>query len=211
LFSTGGFLGALRILETGEVALAGFSSQVGSGVFVSADDGYLHFDLTFDFDSGVMTGFLEGAGIVQMPFDSAQTQLSGVAAVTMITPQSDAISVDNLVVSKLCPELGLDDDSDGTCDDSDNCPFFSNPLQSDTDQDGRGDACECTDQNGDGENTVADLVAINLAIFNPSLVTPLCDGNNDGVCNVSDIIAANIEIFSPTNTSTCARQPVPGP
>jgi hypothetical protein len=26
-----------------------------------------------------------------------------------------------------------------------------------------------------------------------------------------DSLAANIEIFSPTNTSTCARQPVPGP
>jgi len=65
--------------------------------------------------------------------------------------------------------------------------------------------------NGDGRNTVSDLVAINVAIFNPALVTPLCDGNNDGKCDVNDIIAANTEIFSPGNTSTCARQPVPGP
>jgi hypothetical protein len=28
---------------------------------------------------------------------------------------------------------------------------------------------------------------------------------------VNDILAANIEIFSPTSTSTCTRQPVPGP
>jgi hypothetical protein len=41
--------------------------------------------------------------------------------------------------------------------------------------------------------------------------SPLCDRNNDGLCNVLDIIAANVEIFSPGNTSTCARQPVPGP
>jgi len=104
-----------------------------------------------------------------------------------------------------------DGDGDGVCDDTDNCPLFPNPDQLDTDADRRGDACECTDQNGDGLNTVADLVAINLAIFNPALVTPLCDGDNDDLCNVSDIIAANVEIFSPTNTSTCARQPVPGP
>jgi hypothetical protein len=81
----------------------------------------------------------------------------------------------------------------------------------DTDADGRGNECECSDQNGDGRNTVADLVAINLAIFNPAQATPLCDGNGDGLCRVSDIVAANAEIFSPTSTSTCPRQPIPGP
>jgi hypothetical protein len=71
--------------------------------------------------------------------------------------------------------------------------------------------CECSDQNRDGRNTVADLVAINQAIFGLIPVSPLCDGNNDNNCNVSDIVAANLEIFSPTSTSTCARQPFPSP
>jgi hypothetical protein len=118
-------------------------------------------------------------------------------------------SVDN------CPGLSnpsqSDGDADGAGDACDNCPFHASADFADTDGDGRGDACECTDQNGDGQNTVSDLVAINTAIFNPTLVTPLCDGNNDTLCNVNDIIAANVEIFSPTNTSTCSRQPVPGP
>jgi hypothetical protein len=105
----------------------------------------------------------------------------------------------------------LDADGDGLSDDSDDCPFFAQTAQGDVDLDGRGNQCECTDQTGDGQNTVADLVAINVAIFNPSLATPLCDGNGDGQCNVADIVAANIEIFSPTNTSICARQPVQGP
>jgi hypothetical protein len=105
----------------------------------------------------------------------------------------------------------VDGDADGSFDQVDDCPYFANADQRDTDADGRGDACECTDQNRDGRNTVADLVGINLAIFNPLLASPLCDGNNDGQCNVADIIAGNLEIFSPTNTSTCARQPVPGP
>jgi hypothetical protein len=104
-----------------------------------------------------------------------------------------------------------DTDSDGVPDATDNCPFYSFPNQLDTDHDGRGNVCECTDQNGDGQNTVSDLLAISQAIFTPALVTPLCDGNNDAQCNVSDIIAGNIEIFSPMNTSTCSRQPVPGP
>ena len=99
-----------------------------------------------------------------------------------------------------------DRDGDGIPDASDNCPYYANPNQSDVDQNGRGDLCECSDQNGDGRVDVRDLVAINLAIFNPALATPLCDGNNDGSCDVRDIIAANRSIFSP-KTSTCARQP----
>jgi hypothetical protein len=102
-------------------------------------------------------------------------------------------------------------DCDGLADSVDNCPFHASPNTTDADGDGRGDVCECGDQNGDGRNTVADLVAINLAIFNPSLATPLCDANNDGQCNVGDIVAANVEIFTPTSTSVCSRQPVPGP
>jgi hypothetical protein len=104
-----------------------------------------------------------------------------------------------------------DSDGDGRADDVDNCPFFASANFADTDADRRGNVCECSDQNGDGRNTVSDLVAINAAIFKPAAVTPLCDGNNDGLCNVSDVLAANLEIFSPGNTSICARQPVPGP
>jgi hypothetical protein len=104
-----------------------------------------------------------------------------------------------------------DSDRDGLEDESDNCPSFASPEQGDADGDGRGDVCECGDQNGDGSNTVADLVAINLAIFNPGLVTPLCDADGDDLCSVSDIVAVNLEIFSPGSTSTCPRQPLPGP
>lgn len=105
----------------------------------------------------------------------------------------------------------VDSDGDGIADASDHCPLFASDDQTDTDVDGRGDVCECGDQDGDGANTVADLVAINRAIFNPLEVTPLCDANADDRCDVLDIIAANAEIFSPTNTSVCSRQPVPGP
>jgi hypothetical protein len=103
------------------------------------------------------------------------------------------------------------EDLDGIAPAVDDCPFYPNPVQGDADQDGRGDDCECTDQNLDGANTVSDLVGINIAIFNPEQATPLCDGNDDGLCDVNDILAANIEIFSAGETSTCARQPVPGP
>jgi glucose/arabinose dehydrogenase len=111
----------------------------------------------------------------------------------------------------LCDAGDPDDDGDGFLDPADNCPYYFTANASDVDGDGRGDACECTDQNGDGRNDVMDLLAINRAVFSPALASPLCDGNGDGLCDVNDIGAANVEIYSPTNTSTCSRQPVPGP
>jgi hypothetical protein len=77
--------------------------------------------------------------------------------------------------------MRVDSDEDGLADAGDNCPLYATANLVDTDGDGRGNACEYTDQNGDGRNTVSDLVAINVAIFNPGLVTPLCDGNNAGL------------------------------
>jgi hypothetical protein len=101
-----------------------------------------------------------------------------------------------------------DGDCDGRPDASDRCPHFAEADPAlDTDADGRGNECECTDQNGDGRNTVADLVAINQAVFKPALAGPLCDGNNDSRCDVQDIVAAQREIFSPGQTSTCSRHP----
>jgi hypothetical protein len=104
-----------------------------------------------------------------------------------------------------------DSDGDGIADDLDLCPYLAGASGPDTDGDGRGDACECGDQDEDGRNTVLDLLAIKAAIFAPGLAGPLCDSNHDGACSVVDIVAANAEIYSSGNSSTCARQPVPGP
>jgi hypothetical protein len=114
-------------------------------------------------------------------------------------------------------------DGDAYPDAIDKCPDFASTDQTDTDANGRGDRCECGDANSDGRVNVADIVAINLRIFTPNPVPALlcgpgiqdpcslCDADNNNLCNVADIVAVNREIFSPGNTSTCARQPVPGP
>jgi hypothetical protein len=103
-----------------------------------------------------------------------------------------------------------DYDADAHFDLADNCPYFANPDQADANGDRRGNVCECGDQNLSGVLNVNDLLAINGAIFDPSLVTPLCDANYDLLCNVSDIIGANRGIYVPKST-ICERQPVPGP
>jgi hypothetical protein len=97
-----------------------------------------------------------------------------------------------------------DNDSDGVLDTHDNCPLWPND-QSDTDQNGIGNGCECCDQTGDGRVSIQDLIAINRAIFAPSLATPLCDTNDDDLCNAADLIGANRRIFGAP--AHCSRNP----
>lgn len=57
----------------------------------------------------------------------------------------------NIQVSmRLETSLRTDTDSDGVADWRDNCPTVANPTQTDSDQDGLGDACDVTDADGDG-------------------------------------------------------------
>jgi hypothetical protein len=106
------------------------------------------------------------------------------------------------------PDLNCDGTEDPIANGGDLCPF-NNEFDYFKDTDGdcsgvrcRGDECECGDQNLDGRVNVGDLVAINLAIFDPFLKNTICDANNDLACNVSDIVSANTEIFTP-DSSTC--------
>jgi hypothetical protein len=83
------------------------------------------------------------------------------------------------------------------------CITYKQTSDIDSNGDKHGNQCSCGDQNRDGAVNVADLVAINLAIFTPRLATLLCDTNNDSLCNVSDIVNGNLEIFSPGTTANC--------
>jgi Zn-dependent metalloprotease len=109
-----------------------------------------------------------------------------------------------------------DADGDGLGEPGDRCPDFPSADNGDVDGNGRGNACECGDQTGDGRVDVSDIVGIAVRIFQPPPLPPLCgpgvagacslcDADGNGACDVGDIVAVNREIYSPGFTSTCAR------
>jgi hypothetical protein len=70
----------------------------------------------------------------------------------------------------------------------DNFPYVGN-LQTDTDQNGIGDACQCGDVNADGVTNVTDALLIargRVGSGDPNFGK--CDANGDTFCNVTDAL-----------------------
>jgi hypothetical protein len=218
---------SLLVATTQAASLFGIAANLTMpSALIDRAGGKVCWDLPYDcFAWGNYTGPAgSGGSAVGTPFPALQAGVAAHRRLDILATGSSTVleagddtgnSATNFVAGFPSPRNNANalgpEDGDGVAPASDNCPFFANPGQLDTDEDGRGDDCECGDQNGDGENTVSDLVGVNVAIFNPDLATPLCDANDDGACDVNDLIAVNVEIFSLDNTSTCPRQPVPGP
>jgi cysteine-rich repeat protein len=128
-------------------------------------------------------------------------------------------------------DMRYDDDCDGVADHPDHCALLHEWEQGvDTDGDCsgsrcRGDECECGDlaggpaapagsayRRGDGRITVADLVAMNLAIFNPLDPTRnklRADTDGDALPTVSDLVGVNIEIYRPASSICPQVKPLP--
>ena len=75
--------------------------------------------------------------------------------------------------------LRLDDDGDGVCDASDNCPSVYNPSQADLDGDGSGDECDA-DRDGDGVPNASDNCGL---VANPDQADQDLDGIGDACDN----------------------------
>ncbi len=119
-----------------------------------------------------------------------------------------------------CPDA----DGDGICDADDNCPFVTNPDQSDFDGDGLGDVCDADDDN-DGVSDVADSNPLNGFVCRDvdgdacddcssgtdDLFDDGPDFDGDGQCNLGDADDDNDGIpdaidpcpLDPTNSCGC--------
>lgn len=82
------------------------------------------------------------------------------------------------------PAIAADVDGDGIDDSVDNCPSVSNFLQTDTDGDGRGDACDLDDDNDgllDSEEDLDNSQTVDLGETDPLDADTDDDGYDDGM------------------------------
>jgi hypothetical protein len=100
-----------------------------------------------------------------------------VAACLLLAPVSGSAGMENGHV---------DTDGDQIIDLADNCIYTPNTNQKDTNDDGRGDACECGDFSGDGHVNTTDARLIQRCAVGQIPCATLCDVTNDGQCNTTD-------------------------
>ena len=105
--------------------------------------------------------------------------------------------------------LGSDTDGDGVSLPADNCPTVANPAQTDTDNDGTGDACDASpngpDADGDGVPTASDNCP-NAA--NPGQQDSDLDGIGDA-CDSSSTTDADADTDTDTGTGTTPATTTP--
>ena len=133
-------------------------------------------------------------------FTVYELQILGFVDPTTPTPISGLISQEGgtssasliAVVQQHC----VDNDADGVCDETDNCPGIANPDQADSDHDGRGDACDAcpldpaNDSDGDG-------VCGNVDNCPTTANADQADADHDGIGDACDLDGDNDGVDDP--------------
>jgi len=141
----------------------------------------------FDTVKAETTVTLSGS-VLGQPVD--ETEVNTYWFARHIGPVRRTVVASGLNVTSELTAAFIDHDGDGVSATSDNCPLLANPSQTDTDGDGRGDACDLDDDD-DGVPDASDAFPLDAT---ESLDTDLDgignnadpDDDNDGVPDTSD-------------------------
>ena len=135
-------------------------------------------------DENVLTANFEATGATYQWIDcdsglAIPNEINRTFTATLSGNYAVEITFNDQTVLSACFEVdSLDDDGDGILDTDDNCPLTPNAEQTDTDNDGEGDACD-EDDDGDG---ILDSVDNCPLTANPDQL----DTDNDGIGDVCD-------------------------
>lgn len=111
-------------------------------------------------------------------FNSVQIGQENTIATTIVRESSNGYAFVNFNPLSTIITPVIDSDGDMIPDDQDNCPFYANPNQTDTDADGEGDACDLDDDN----DNILDSFDNCQLVFNPNQA----DLDGDGIGDVCD-------------------------
>jgi hypothetical protein len=134
--------------------------------------------------SALSLGAVSG-GTIKPGLAVSRAQLCGDGTLVFPEQCDSGLAANNLTCTQACE---VDTDGDLHPNDSDNCPAYPNPLQTDNDADGSGDACLCGDATADGSLDSADVDLLGLCAVGTAICDPdLADTNDDGVIDASDV------------------------
>ncbi len=139
----------VQVYFNGEDGLVLDSVANGESLPLTADQ-WVEVRVEIDLDADTQFFYYGGQLLYQSTWTNHQSQFNPNTPSTLQGLDLYADFTSSVYYDDVCIAPDVDTDGDDVPDACDNCPDAPNPDQSDTDNDGEGDACEAGDIDGDG-------------------------------------------------------------